>query len=54
MRTNPGEKNLGKESLGKNNLGGPSFPMMFAKTVASAKTAEAFPVESRMRIDSRT
>jgi hypothetical protein len=59
MRTNPGEtslgeKSLGKQSPGKNNLGETSFPTMFAKTIASAKRAEAFPVESRIRIDSRT
>jgi hypothetical protein len=58
MRTNPGEtilgeRNLGEQSPGKTNLGRTSFPMIFAKTTASVKRAEAFPVESRMRIDSR-
>ena len=58
MRTNPGEtilgeRNLGEQSPGKTNLGRTSFPMIFAKTTASVKRAEAFPVESRVRIDSR-
>jgi hypothetical protein len=59
MRTNPvetslGEQSLGEQNPGKKNLGRTSFPMMFAKTVASAKRTEVFPVESQTQIDSRT
>ena len=53
-RTSPGETSLDQNGPGKKILGSASFPMMLAKTVASPKTAEAIPVESRMRIDSRT